>query len=730
MTSNYTDEVHIETVTDSPTHGSQLTTSTSICSFNGSPSGEVILRVPRSAMEHIVDTEDHVIDRDERRSDYTVDSEASTLTSSHLRGDSSFKRVQFELTNTKEAQVLDSGLESSNPPKETTHPEKSEESECYENSSMKRNLPTANTVASDQDRPYTKNMVLHREQSNYTRICNEDDRFTPAVENTGSVGDCNKVNVHEMHGVERCREGLCHFSSYEGPESGSRESRQIQRMDSDDTRWDRMKSDFTRKGPGNFSHRHADDQAWRIARNDPGCSNASSFGNTAPRRRSRERPIEVDNWQFSHESRGPDESQRRFNTESIRRGWGTQRSMHVGGECWQSPCMTYGHVFENSRGNNGLLNEGRGNERTLSHNYNFLPLMQSLRLDGRNVDDFRAKRNLRNVDSDSLTYMFPDRNYQIQDQPNHVTNEMPNYPENTQLCSNDTRNSSHSKYRKPAEYNGTSSFQDYLVHFELIADMNGWDETTKALELATSLRCIAQGILSDLRPDLRRSYQHLVSALTSRFEPNNQSELYRTQLKTRFRKRGESLAELAQEIKKLLRLAYPLAPMVVREQLARDCFVDAFNDSDMEWAVFQGKPNTVDEALRVALEYEAFQTARRRHGGQRQNVRAHRVNAIERVASPSEQDMSPILGDMMGRLARLESKNNGRPASGSRPNSNLQRKGSCNYCGKEGHWTVDCWKKKNDEARNGQRNGNNRQQYKSQSTRTFSTQTDSSDWEN
>ena len=109
----------------------------------------------------------------------------------------------------------------------------------------------------------------------------------------------------------------------------------------------------------------------------------------------------------------------------------------------------------------------------------------------------------------------------------------------------------------------------------MVCEINGWDDITKALELATSFRGSAQAVLSDLRPDLRRSYVHLVAALTSRFQPSNQAELYRAQMKNKSRGKTQSLPELAQDIKRLTRLAYPTAPMEVREQLSRDCFMDS-----------------------------------------------------------------------------------------------------------------------------------------------------------
>ncbi|CAC5381628.1 unnamed protein product [Mytilus coruscus] len=181
---------------------------------------------------------------------------------------------------------------------------------------------------------------------------------------------------------------------------------------------------------------------------------------------------------------------------------------------------------------------------------------------------------------------------------------------------NNSRNKSYSNNKKPATFDGTSSWQDYLVHFEMVAEINGWDNISKALELTTCLRGSAQAILSDLRPDLRRSFTHLVTALASRFQPSNQA-----QMKSTTREKSQSLPELVQDIKKLARLAYPTAPMEVREQLARDCFIDSLNDADLEWAIFQGKSISIDDRVRIGLEFEAFANGHRRKFTNRAGLR-------------------------------------------------------------------------------------------------------------
>ena len=72
-----------------------------------------------------------------------------------------------------------------------------------------------------------------------------------------------------------------------------------------------------------------------------------------------------------------------------------------------------------------------------------------------------------------------------------------------------------------------------------------------------------------------------------------------------------SIPELAQDIRKLIRLAYPTAPSEVREQLPKDCYIDSMDNADLEWSILQGNPKTVDDAVKLALEYEAFQRGKR-----------------------------------------------------------------------------------------------------------------------
>ena len=53
-------------------------------------------------------------------------------------------------------------------------------------------------------------------------------------------------------------------------------------------------------------------------------------------------------------------------------------------------------------------------------------------------------------------------------------------------------------------------------------------------------------------------------------------------------------------------MAYPTAPGDVRETLVKEQFIDALVDSDMRLRVKQARPLNLNDAIRHAVELEAF----------------------------------------------------------------------------------------------------------------------------
>ena len=118
----------------------------------------------------------------------------------------------------------------------------------------------------------------------------------------------------------------------------------------------------------------------------------------------------------------------------------------------------------------------------------------------------------------------------------------------------------------------------------------------------------AQQVLTDFK-DEEPSYMELSAALEVRVGPGDRAGVTLAELRNRQRKPNESLQELAQSIKRLTNLAYPEVDRQARDRLARIHFADTIADKDIKIHLFQARPNTLEDAVRVALEAESFYEA-------------------------------------------------------------------------------------------------------------------------
>ncbi len=260
---------------------------------------------------------------------------------------------------------------------------------------------------------------------------------------------------------------------------------------------------------------------------------------------------------------------------------------------------------------------------------------------------------------------------------------------------------------KVPQYDGTSSWTDYLVQFELVAELNGWDDNLMAMQLATNLRGAAQSVLGDLDDYGRRDNDSLVAILNQRFGPDNQTEMFRALLRNRTRGPHETLPELAHEIRRLVKLAYPTGQFGILEDLAKNHFVDAIQEADSRWHIQQSQPRNLDEAVRVAGELEAFQQAEKHRGTGKKSVRVVKAAETEKNDNNQEQrlkqteEMLTKVKDMVEssvqafktleeRLENVQKKGNF--AATRHENSRRQnwRPLECYHCGQPGHKRPDC----------------------------------------
>ena len=98
----------------------------------------------------------------------------------------------------------------------------------------------------------------------------------------------------------------------------------------------------------------------------------------------------------------------------------------------------------------------------------------------------------------------------------------------------------------------------------------------------------------------------LTELLRNRFGGSRQTDKYRMELRLKRRKTGESLSNLHRDIRRLMALAHPELPQVHRETISCDYFIDSMDDPDFALKVRERNPGSIDDALRVALQLEAW----------------------------------------------------------------------------------------------------------------------------
>ena len=86
-------------------------------------------------------------------------------------------------------------------------------------------------------------------------------------------------------------------------------------------------------------------------------------------------------------------------------------------------------------------------------------------------------------------------------------------------------------------------------------------------------------------------------------------ERFQNELRCRRRSKGDSIRELAQDIRRLMTLAYPGEQSALSEHIARDAFLSALDEPDFELKIRKKEPGDLDTAVKLAQRFEVFRSA-------------------------------------------------------------------------------------------------------------------------
>ena len=84
----------------------------------------------------------------------------------------------------------------------------------------------------------------------------------------------------------------------------------------------------------------------------------------------------------------------------------------------------------------------------------------------------------------------------------------------------------------PETFDGTKNWDDWYLHFENVAAVNGWDDAEKLKWLRVRLTGRAQKALHRLPEASRATYEAALTALKARFEPDSRQARYHAELQS------------------------------------------------------------------------------------------------------------------------------------------------------------------------------------------------------
>ena len=276
---------------------------------------------------------------------------------------------------------------------------------------------------------------------------------------------------------------------------------------------------------------------------------------------------------------------------------------------------------------------------------------------------------------------------------------------------------SHALKRRETEarrFSGKENVEEYLLQFELTAKRNGWNDDEKSSALLCALDGSARGILTEFDNPIAATYAEVKQALLSRFGPTQLVEVHEQALAQLRLSKGQSIRELAHEVQRLVRQAYPDILGPARNRLAVKHLLNAMHDKDTVFYIREKNPYDVMEACQLYERYTALVSED--NPNRRANIRGvnegHEnpapapivttdlqrqvTDAIDRMTAATNQQLEKLSSAM----AQLNPTPSTVPAehvlhpsiqtqvSGPRPPI-VPRK-PCPRCGQVGHWARDC----------------------------------------
>ncbi|KAM3596786.1 uncharacterized protein V6R79_020929 [Siganus canaliculatus] len=154
-----------------------------------------------------------------------------------------------------------------------------------------------------------------------------------------------------------------------------------------------------------------------------------------------------------------------------------------------------------------------------------------------------------------------------------------------------------------ATFDGNDDWDSFLLPFERQARKYGWTAAERVDRLHECLRGAAIRYVCSLPERTREDYVLLVEQLTQRFGRKDPPTTVRRRL-VELRQGQETSAEFAEEVRRLITLAYPGVDLQLHDQLATDAFLKGLRNQKVAYEVMNRDPCSLAEAQQRVEAHE------------------------------------------------------------------------------------------------------------------------------
>ncbi|KAL0202037.1 hypothetical protein M9458_000055, partial [Cirrhinus mrigala] len=158
---------------------------------------------------------------------------------------------------------------------------------------------------------------------------------------------------------------------------------------------------------------------------------------------------------------------------------------------------------------------------------------------------------------------------------------------------------------RPGQFDGSTSWREFLNRFEDCAKANHWSERTMTVQMRFCLVGAAGAVIHKNPRSSRWDYARIVEEVEAAYGPSSEhAAAIGIELRQRVRRAGEPLHVLRDDIHEKVSIAYADRSEKEQDSISVEVFTNAMGDADIVQRLLEERPRTLARTYEIAHRYE------------------------------------------------------------------------------------------------------------------------------